>query len=42
MIAGEGAASASGSVARALELLERLKWPESNATLPLLRHQLIG
>ena len=40
LIGGEGAAaSASSSVARALELLERLKWPESNATLPLLRHQ---
>lgn len=40
LIGGEGAAaSASGSVARALELLEQLKWPESNTTLPLLRHQ---
>ena len=40
LIAGEGAAaSASGSVARALELLEQLKWPESNTAPPLLRHQ---
>ena len=40
LIAGEGAAaSASGSVARALELLDQLNWPESMAPLPLLRHQ---
>lgn len=36
---GGAAASASGSVARALELLEQLGWPESMATVPLLRHQ---